>query len=305
METMTLLLTLILLHLILLSMVGVLLYRSLNPTRSLQSEVEAALSKSWLTLGLGDRVGQLTTYARDIRNDYHALEQMLRVPTARGQLGEMGLEAILADQLPPTMYGMRQRLPNGLIPDAHIRATVGLICIDSKFALDNYRRLRETDSTQQAQAKRAFLRDVSKHLSKIAVDYVRPDEGTAPFAFAYIPSEGVYWFLVTEGLDLLREFAKRGVQVVSPLTLSHKVELIKAGVFDRRLTEEARQIKQTLAALGRRFDEIDDEWRILRETHLGKLSRKASALDKAYRRLRDEFDELADVSGESPTKFDS
>lgn len=297
MELSTLLTGLFGLNLIMLMFLMGLLYLHFKPTRDLQTEVEAALSKSWLMLGLDDKIGYIAAYAQDIRNDYRAFEQILRVPTARGSLGEMGLELILADQLPPTMYDIRKRLPNGLIPDAVIRSNVGLICIDSKFPLDNYREmLHASHERAETRFKRAFLSDLRRHLDKVAQDYVRPDEKTAAFAFVYIPAEGVYWFVTTNALDLLREFTKKGVQLVSPLTLSHKVELIKAGVFDRHLTDEAQQIKQTLASLGRRFDNIEAEWRILRQTHLGNLSRKADMLDKAYQQLRQEFDELADLS---------
>lgn len=290
-----LLVILLVINVLLLIITSIGLYRQLTTPSVTPTDIEAALSKSWLQLGLAEKIGHLTTYAQDIRNDYRALDQMLRIPTARGALGELGLELILEDQLDPKMFGIRQRLPNGLIPDAHIRSTVGLICIDSKFALDNYRNMLTADHDRARDSfKRAFLKNIRDHLEKIAHDYVRPDEGTAPFALAYIPAEGVYWFLTTEALDLLREYTKRGVQVVSPLTLSHKVELIKAGVFDQRLAEEAKQIRADLYRIGRQFDAIDDEWRILRQTHLGNVSRKAEAIDEAYQKLRDEFERLAD-----------
>lgn len=257
-------------------------------------QLESALSKSWLQLGLDEKIGHLTTYAQDIRDDYRALDQMLRLPTARGALGEMGLEIILKDQLEPRMFGIRKRLPNGLVPDAHIRSTIGVICIDSKFTLDNYRRMLQTqDKREQDGFKKVFLQNVRGHLEKVAQDYVRPDEGTAPFAFAYIPAEGVYWFLTTEALELLREFTKRGVQVVSPLTMSHKIELIKAGVFEQKLAEEAKQIRKELMQIGRRFDLLDEEWRIFRQTHLDKLTKKADVIDNAYQQLRDEFEKIA------------
>ena len=87
----------------------------------------------------------------------------------------------------------------------------------------------ESDDPQEKEKfKKQFLRDVKGHLDKIASDYVCPEKGSADFAFAFIPSEGVYWFLINESFELLREYTKNGVQVVSPLTLSHKVELIKS-----------------------------------------------------------------------------
>ncbi|MDM8529854.1 DNA recombination protein RmuC [Anaerolineales bacterium HSG25] len=286
----------ILLLLLLLAASGVIIYLLLQiQNADSTNQMEAAMSKSWLKLGLAEKIAHLTQYAADIRADYRALDQMLRVPTARGALGEMSLEELLQDQLEPSMVGIRKRLPNGLIPDAHIRSTVGIICIDSKFVLDNYRKMvTSDDEKEQARLKRAFLQNLRGHLDKIGQDYIRPDQGTAPFAFAYIPAEGVYWFLCTEALDLLRDYTKQGVQVVSPLTLSHKVALIKAGVFDQKLAEEARQIKAELTQIGRRFDLIDDEWRIFRQTHLGKLTKKADTIDQAYQQLRDDFEQIAE-----------
>jgi len=286
-----------LLLVLILGTLGIVLYLLLNPKLpDTRAEIESALSKSWLQLGLSKQIGQLSHYAQDIRSDYKRLDQMLRVPSTRGALGELSLEQILHDQLDPAMFGIRKRLPNGLIPDAHIRSTVGIICIDSKFVLDNFRQLWEVeDEAEKKRLKREFLRNVRGHFDKIAHDYVRPDEGTAPFAFAYIPAEGVYWFLTTEALDMLRQFTKRGVQIVSPLTLSHKVELIKAGVTDRKLNEEAKQIRADLDHLERQFDALDDEWRIFYQTHLNNFTRKANTINSAYQQLRDAFDKVADI----------
>ncbi|MCL7415268.1 MAG: DNA recombination protein RmuC [ANME-2 cluster archaeon] len=262
-------------------------------------DVESAVSNSWIKLGLDERFGELTTYAGDIRDNYRSLEQMLRVPTQRGALGEMALETILSDQLPPDMFGIRKKVFGGKIPDAYIKSTVGIICIDSKFPLENYIRFMESDDLNvQDGFKRQFLRDVKGHLDKIAQDYVRPDMGSAEFAFAYIHSEGVYWFLVNEGFEMLREYTKQGVQVLSPLTLSHKIELIKAGVHARKLSEDALKVQAELAALSRGFNEVDEKWRVFHQTHLRNLGNKAEEIDSAYKRLREDFDRMGRLSEE-------
>ncbi len=256
--------------------------------------LEVAVVKAMQQSGLEQTVGRLETYARDIRHDYRSLDRMLRVPTERGSLGEIALETILADQLPPDMFGIRQRLFNGEIPDAFIKSTSGYIIIDSKFPLDNYRRLREIhDPKARGQFKRRFLGDVRGHLEKIATAYVRPEKGTADFAFAFIPSEGVYYFLVTYGYDLLREYAQRGVQVVSPLTLTQKVELIRAGVHARRLSEQAEQVRNDIIQLSRRFATVDTAWRVFYGTHFRNAANKADEIDAAYRQVRETFDSIA------------
>jgi len=275
----------------------ILIFLVLKKGKVEQKDVESAVSNSWIKLGLDEKVGRLTTYASDIRDNYRSLETMLRVPTQRGALGEMALETILTDQLPPGMFGIRTKVFDGKIPDAYIKSTVGIICIDSKFPLDNYTRMMETeDPLEQESFKKQFLRDVKGHLDKIARDYVRSDMGSADFAFAYIHSEGVYWFLVNDGFDLLRDYTKKGVQVVSPLTLSHKVELVKAGVHARKLSEDAERVQAELTTLSRGFAGVDEKWRVFYHTHLRNLGNKAEEIDLAYKGLRDDFDRIERLS---------
>jgi len=287
------LLTVILIFLI------VVIFLILKRRRVEPREVESAILNVWKESGLDAKVGMLTTYAEDIRNNYRSLEQMLRVPTERASLGELSLEAILSDQLPPDMFGIRERILDGKIPDAYIRSTVGVICIDSKFPLDNYRKMIEVEEISEKETfKRQFLRDVQAHLDKIADDYVCPEKGSAEFAFAYIPSEGVYYFLVNETYERLRDYTKKGVQVVSPLTLSHKIELIKAGVHAKKLSEDAEKVRNNLIRVSQRFGDIDEIWRVFYTTHFKNLEGKAEELDEAYKKLREEFDKISKMSEE-------
>ncbi|MFW6115589.1 MAG: DNA recombination protein RmuC [Chloroflexota bacterium] len=275
-----------------------LIYLFLRRGQIKTEDVESALSHAWRESGLGEQIGRLEAYARDVREDYESLEQLLRVPHDRGSLGEMALEGILADQLPPDMFGIRQRVL-GKVPDAHIESTVGTICIDSKFPLDQYREmLRTEDARGRERRKKRFLRDVRGHLAKVAADYVCPQDGSAEFAFAFIPAESVYYFLVNEAYDMLREYTGHGVQVVSPLTLAHKVALIKAGVHARKLSEQAREVRDDIARLARRFEAVDEEWRILYRAHLRNAFSKAEDLDRAYEGLREEFERVSRLPGQ-------
>jgi len=262
-------------------------------------DIENAVSSTWTKLGLDEKIGKIAIHAQDIRDSHRSIEQMLRVPTERAALGEISLETILSDQLPPDMFGIRKMILDGKIPDAHIRSTVGLICIDSKFPLDNYRKMMEVENPKEKEGfKNDFRKDVKSHLNKIAEDYICPEKGSAEFAFAYIPSEGVYYFLVNEEFEMLRDFTKRGIQVVSPLTLSSKIELIKAGVHAKKLSEEAESVRNDLNIISRGFDDIDGLWRVFYSTHLRNAGEKAGELDRAYKKLRDEFDRISRMSKE-------
>ena len=254
--------------------------------------LSAALSRTWRSEGFDRALSDVERHAEQLEVLHSDIERMLRSPQARGAFGEVQLEALLADHLPPDMYGMREQVVEGRTPDAHIRSTAGLICIDAKFPLERYQRAAEADDPAERERHHAeFARAVEGQLGKIAGDYVRPDAGTADFAFAFIPSEAVYYHLVTEEYDLLRSFTKRGVQVVSPLTFGQKLELIKADVRAKRLSEQATTIRERLQRLGQRFDELDDEWETLRR-HVRNAAGKADDVDRAYAGLREEFDRI-------------
>jgi DNA recombination protein RmuC len=260
------------------------------------TDLKNVISSTWTELGLGEKIGSIEAQARDIKDSYRSFEQMLRVPKERASFGELALETILADQLPPDMYGIRETVFDGKRPDAYIKSTEGLVCIDSKFSLDNYGRMLATEGPAERQRlKKDFIADVRRCLDKIAVDYVCPDKGSAEFAFAYIPSESVYYFLLSEAYDMLLEYSKGGVHLVSPLTLSAWIGLIRAGVQAKKLSEQAEEVKNDLIIISRRFVEIDDKWRVFFGTHLKNASLQAEELDKSYKRLRDEFDRISKI----------
>ena len=83
--------------LILLVILVYLVYRASQERAVRPEDIENAVSGTWVKLGLEGRVGALETYAKDIRDSYRSLEQMLRVPKERGAFGEITLEVILED----------------------------------------------------------------------------------------------------------------------------------------------------------------------------------------------------------------
>ncbi|WP_313692980.1 DNA recombination protein RmuC [Halorarum halobium] len=265
----------------------------------------AAVSRTFTDLEFAEKVDRIETHADSMQNLHADLDSMLRDPRERGAFGEEQLDVLLSEHLPPEMYGLREQVVDGKTPDAHIRSSSGLICVDAKFPLDNYERaVAAEDEAEAARHRDAFAGDVRSQLRKIADDYVRPAAGTTDFAFAFLPSESVYYHLVTEEYDMLREFTSEGVQVVSPLTFGHKLELIKADVQARQLSEEAEAVAEQLDGLRESFAAVEDEWGVLR-THVRNAANKADDVDRRYRRLREEFDRvdspsLADESDASP-----
>ncbi len=261
-------------------------------------QLSTAISKSWQEMGFEQSIGQLEQHAGEVKQLHNNLEDMLKQPQTRGEFGEEQLRVILEDHLPPEMFGIRKRVVDGKTPDAHIKSSAGLICIDSKFPLDNYQAYVDAESEEERTVyKRQFRTDVENHLEKIATDYVRPESGTTDFALAFIPSEGVYYHLVREEYDLLREYTNAGVQVVSPLTIGHKLQLIKAGVHAQKLSEKADEVQQQLNTLSSRFATLRGEWDTL-YTHIDNAKSKSDDVEQDYAALEAEFDRIDRLSPE-------
>ena len=282
-----------------LALLIVLIYLSVKRSPIESKDVELAFANSWNTIGINEKIGEISRISQDIRSDYRSLDQMLRAPASRGSLGEISLEKILSDQLPPDMFGIRKAVLNNKIPDAYIKSNVGIICIDSKFSLENYRKMIESnDPNEKDTYKKSFLRDIKKNLDKVANDYVCPQDGSAEFAFAYIPSESVYYFLITEFYEEINNYTQRGVQIASPLTLSHKIALIKTGVHAKKLEENVNKVKNNILELSKNFCQIDELWNTFYDKHLKNAKSKADDLDKAYKRIREQFDQIERQSDE-------
>ncbi len=257
--------------------------------------IELAVNRAWQEIGIGEKVERLDLLVNQVRDFYKSIEQMLRVPKERAQIGEIGLEEILKDQLPPDLFGIRKKLPNGTIPDAYIKSTDGYICIDSKFPLEKYAKMQQSNNDEEKRRLlKGFLKDVEKHLEKVASTYIKPYEGTAPFAFVYIPSEAVYWLLVSEieGYELLRRYVKKGVQVVSPLTLSHKIDLIKAGLAAKKLSEETEEIKNMILRLSDHFENLYNNWNTVYNNHFKNFSKKLKEVNANYQELKEEIENI-------------
>ena len=241
----------------------------------------------------------IENHAQQISQLHTDLSQMLQNPQQRGRFGEQQLELLLEDHLPPDRFGIDEAVVEGKRPDAHIQTSAGVVCIDSKFPLDNYRKFLDVDDeATRDQLRDAFRSDVSDRLAEISSKYVRPESGTASFAFGFIPSESVYHHLITEEYDLLQEATQAGVQVVSPLTLGHKLELISADIRTQQLSEQAERIRDDLTRLDRQFADLDDKWGTM-QTHVRNAESKAREVDDQLTRLRDEFDRITQQVDES------
>jgi DNA recombination protein RmuC len=202
---------------------------------------------------------QIFTIAEQLQN----LEKVLKHQKQRGNLGEASLELILGNTLPATLYEMQYRFTDGDIVDAIIKAKEGIIPIDAKFSLDNYNRLvNETDETRKKEIEKEFKNDLKKRIDEVA-KYIKPKEGTLPFAFMFIPAEGIYYDLLINEVGAVKvntrnlldyAYNDKKVIIVSPTTFAAYLMSVLYGFKSFKIEESAKkmgeQVEQLMRHLG-------------------------------------------------------
>ncbi len=262
---------------------------------SVQQTVSRSMASTQETIGqVGQQLGRLEQSSKqmlEVGQDIGQLQDILRPPKMRGGFGELLLNNLLSQILPPENYGFQHRFRSGEMVDAVIRLGGGLVPIDSKFPLESFNRVVAAESEEERTSlRRAFLRDVRKHVDAVA-RYIMPDEGTFEFALMYIPAEGVYYETFSReeasGEESLSAYAlSRRVIPVSPNSFYGYLQAIVLGLKGLRVEERAREIIDHLARLGKEFGQFREEFDVL-GTHVGRAKTKYDDLDKRVGRMSD------------------
>ena len=154
----------------------------------------------------------------EISKDINQLSRILSSPKLRGNFGEFELQNMLSQILPMQHYQMQYDIGNGFVVDAVIFLENMLLCIDSKFPLENFRKAINSDDESRTKTfLRLFSKDVKKHIDDIRFKYIIPTK-TFDFAFMFIPAENVYYQIFLD--DELHHYAlDNKVIPVSPNSL--------------------------------------------------------------------------------------
>lgn len=229
------------------------------------------------------KIGELSTQVV-------SLQEVLSNKQARGAFGEVQLNDLVQNSLPPQAYEFQSTLSTGARVDCLLRLPnpPGSIAIDAKFPLESYSMLRAVtagDTAALAAAQRGFQQAIRKHIGDIRDKYIVAGE-TAESALMFLPSEAIYAELHANFTGLVEESYKARVWIVSPTTMMATLNTVRAVLKDVRMREQAGEIQKTVGLL------LDDVKRL--DERVDKLKSHFAATEKD---LRD-----VDVSADRITK---
>ena len=265
--------------------------------------LNARLTESTATASkIHERLGEVTKATETMiarAQDLARLEQALRPPKARGGFGELLLENLLRDRLPPDAYSMQHTFATGDRVDAVIRVDK-LVSVDSKFPLDNFELMVAAEDDAQRQLyEKAFARDVKGHIDAIAAKYILPAEGTYDFALMYLPAEAIYYELVSGKTGALLSYAhERRIFPVSATTFTAYLQVIVMGLKGLQIEQTAQEVMAYTAALQQDFGRFREDFDLVGK-HLANAQSKFVSADKRLDRFETKLERAADLEVET------
>lgn len=194
---------------------------------------------------VGKEVGQMSEIGRSMKE----LQDFLKSPKLRGNIGEQVLKDLISQMFPKNSFYIQYQFKSGERVDAAIQTDAGILPIDSKFPMENFQKMVKAENNiDKNLAQKELEKDIKKHIATIAKKYILPEEGTMDFALMYVPSESVYYELVNM-LEVM-DFAKQSrVYIVSPTTLYAHLQTILLSYEGKKIESKSRDLFKMLRAL--------------------------------------------------------
>ncbi len=253
---------------------------------------------------LGKKMQEIVTANKEVISlgeDVKKLNEVISGGGARkGKFGEFLLESILEEVYAGTvnMYSTQHSI-NGVRPDAVIflpREKGNLLCIDAKFAYDNFARMQDEDGTINESYRKQFKADVKTKIDEIKNKYIIKGE-TIDYALCFFPSDDIFQFIHTaeDFKDIVTYARRHNVVLVSPSTLQPTLHTLKALMIEFRRSQKLAEVNEMIIQLARDFKLLEDRYNGFMQTYDALLN-KRGPLDITVNKLTKQFSQIKDDS---------
>jgi DNA recombination protein RmuC len=231
-----------------------------------------------------------------------SLQELLGDKRSRGAFGEVQLENIVRNILPPAAYAFQHTLKTGVRADCvlHLPEPTGMVAVDSKFPLDIYHALFDpaTAESDRVQVTRQFKAGMRRHIDDIQTKYIVAGE-TSDGAVLFVPAEAIFAELHAYHPDVVEYAMQKRVWIVSPTTLMAVLNTARAVLKDVETRRQVHIIKDELAKLGKDFGRFDERMRKLAD-HIRQAHEDAERVQVSSQKITQRFARIEAVELEHP-----
>ncbi|WP_035382822.1 DNA recombination protein RmuC [Ferriphaselus sp. R-1] len=226
-----------------------------------------------------------------------SLQELLGDKRSRGAFGEVQLEALVRNILPPQAYDFQHTLPNGSRADCVLKLPepTGLVAVDSKFPLENYHRMFSEGGDA---VTRQFKADLKKHIDDISSKYILPGV-TSDGAVMFLPAEAVFAEVHAHHPEVVDYAMQRRVWIVSPTTLMAVLNTARAVLKDVETRKQIHIIKDELGKLGKDFGRFDERMKKLAD-NIRRAHEEAGQVEISSRKISQRFASIERVELDAP-----
>lgn len=239
---------------------------------------------------MAHELGKVQEVGRGVKE----FQEFLRSPKLRGNVGEQILRDLLEQMLPKESFSLQYQFQEGQIVDAIVKTNQGIIPIDSKFPMENFRIMMENDPKTKEMAKKNFVRDIKKHIDDIAKKYILPNEGTVDFALMYVPSEPIYYEISLNQPEILDYGYQKKIYFVSPNSFYYFLKIIMIGLQGARIEKGAKKILSGMKAVEQEALKFEGELSIL-TSHIDHAKTSSERAQNRFGRLVGKIERLEEL----------
>ncbi len=229
-----------------------------------------------------------------------SLQDVLTDKKSRGIFGEVQLYQILASvfgEKNDKLYQKQYKLSNGTIVDSIIFTPepLGNIAVDSKFPLENYRKMynNELSQIERKNARKDFVNDLKKHIDVISSKYIIKNE-TSEQAVLFLPAEAIFAEINAYHTDIIEHAYKKNVRIASPTTLISVLTVIQVITTNMERDKYASIIQHELEKLNIEFGRYQTRWNSLQKD-IEKVSKDVKDITTTSNKISKRFTEISNV----------
>ncbi len=279
-----------------------------NRLDMMNSKVEERLSKGFeeTTKTFGNvlerlsKIDEAQKKIETLSTNIVSLQDVLTDKKSRGIFGEVQLYQILASvfgERNDKIYATQYKLSNGTIADSILFTPepMGNIAIDSKFPLENYRKIynQELTEIERIQARKDFVSNMKKHIDAISNKYIIENE-TSDQAILFLPAEAIFAEINAYHSDILEYANKKNVRITSPTTLMSILTIVQVTMKNIERNKYANIIHEELSKLQEEFVRYETRWTSLQKD-IEKVTKDVKEIATTSTKISKRFTEISNV----------